>query len=468
MVFDLIIQNGSIVTPQSTSRNDIGIIAGKIAVVGNLDGSEAKERYNAAGKYVFSGFIDEHVHSRDPGLTRKEDFTHSTMSAAAGGVTTILEMPNSIPPVKDAASFHARAHVLESKAYVDFGLWGMVLGDYNRKDLPELAEAGVIGFKFFWGYALDKKTFALIYNFSASDDVRMPPDEGEIYDAFQVIGQLHKPVAIHAENSHVITRLTIHELAAGNVDYASFLRSRPSYSEAMTIQSGIFLAKAAGVHLHIVHISSGEGVELIKEARRKGLPITGETCPHYLVLSDEDYPRVTGNMKIYPPVREKHHQNQLWEGIQCGAIQTIGSDHAPHEEKEKKGDIWSVPAGACGVQTLVPLMLNAAAQGRVSLNQVAALLSENPARIWGMYGQKGTLLAGADADITIVDMNVNRTLRKEELFSKNKINPFEGMNVQGTPIAAFVRGIQIMENGKLISGPIGRLIKPSTSCQAQW
>ncbi|WP_241715725.1 allantoinase AllB [Sulfoacidibacillus ferrooxidans] len=467
-MFDLVIQNGLIVTPQLTSRNDIGIVDGKIAAVGKIDRTKAREIYNADGKYVFPGFIDEHVHSRDPGLTDKEDFAHSTMSAAAGGVTTILEMPNSIPPVKDVESFDLRVRELKSKAYVDYGLWGMVLGDLNQKDLPGLAKAGVVGFKLFWGYGLNKKTLALIYNFSSADDVMMPPDEGEIYDAFRVIEQLKKPLAIHAENSYIITRLTLQERASGHIDYASFLRSRPPFSEAITIQNGIMLAKATGVHLHIVHVSSSEGLECIKSARAEGLPITGETCPHYLVLSDEDYSRLNGNMKVYPPIREKYHQNKLWEGIQSGVIQTIGSDHAPHEEKEKKGDIWTVPAGACGVQTLVPLMLHAASQGKITLNQVAALLSENPARIWGLYGQKGALSKGSDADITIVDMNVIRKLSNEELFSKNKINPFVGMEIQGAPIASFLRGIQVMEDGKAITGPIGQLIKPSTSCQSNW
>ncbi|WP_249226816.1 allantoinase AllB [Alicyclobacillus mengziensis] len=468
MLFDLMIKNGDLVTPQATRRADIGITGGKIAAIGNLEGAAARDVYDASGLYVFAGFIDEHVHSRDPGLTQKEDFEHSTMSAAAGGVTTILEMPNSVPPVKDVESFKSRAHSLGSKSFVDFGLWGMVLGDFNTADLPGLAEAGVIGFKFFWGYALNKKTLALVYNFSKSDDVRLPPDEGEIYDAFKVIGQLGRPVAIHAENSQVITRLTEHEKSLGQNTYASFLRSRPSYTEAMTIRSGLALAHATGVHLHILHIAAGEGVDLVRAARQAGQRVTGETCPHYLLLTDEDYERVGNDMKIYPPIREREHQEKLWDGIKSGAIAAVGSDHAPHEEAEKVGDIWSVPAGACGVQTLVPLMLNAAAEGRLTLNQVAGLLSENPARIWGLYGQKGTLNPGADADITIVDMKEKWLLTKEEMYSKNKINPFAGTTVQGRPVATFVRGQKVMDHGKPIGAPVGRLVKPRTSSQAWW
>lgn len=468
MSFDFIVKNGTIVTPQATFRGDIGIRAGKIVIIGNLGEATASQVYDATGKHVFPGFIDEHVHSRDPGLTHKEDFAHSTRSAAAGGITTILEMPNSVPPVTTAQSFHSRVEEIGPKAFVDFGLWGMVNGDINTKELPALSEAGVIGFKFFWGYALNKETMALVYTFTKDDDVFFPPDEGQIYDAFATIGQLGKPVAIHAENSNVITRLTANERAAGYRDYASFLRSRPSYTEALTIQAGITLAQAANVHLHILHIAAGEGVDLVRKARQQGLAVTGETCPHYLLLSDEDWPRLGGNMKIYPPIREKTHQARLWEGVRNGDIQVLGSDHAPHAESEKVGDIWTVPAGACGVQWMVPLMLDAAARGELTLNQIAALLSENPAQIWGLYGKKGALLPGADADITIVDMNKKMVLLKENMFSKNNITPFEGTTVQGVPVAAFVRGTQVMKDGEPVGNPSGQLVKPITSCKATW
>lgn len=468
MKFDLIVKNGTIVTPQTTFQGDIGIIAGRISCIGNLSEAATAQIYDASGKHVFPGFIDEHVHSRDPGLTHKEDFAHSTRSAAAGGITTILEMPNSVPPVTTAQSFHSRVEEIEPKAFVDFGLWGMIIGDMNTKELTALSEAGVIGFKFFWGYALNKETLALVYSFTKDANVLLPPDEGQIYDAFATIGQLGKPVAIHAENSNVISRLTEQVRTEGHSDYASFLRSRPSYTEAMTIQAGITLAQATNVHLHILHMAAGEGVDLVRQARQQGLAVTGETCPHYLLLSDEDWPRLGGTMKIYPPIREKTHQARLWEGIRKGDIQTLGSDHAPHAESEKVGDIWTVPAGACGVQGLVPLMLDAAARGELTLNQVAALLSENPARVWGLYGKKGVLLPGADADITVVDMNEKMVLLNENLFSKNKINPFEGTTIQGVPVAAFVRGIQVMKDGKPIGTPSGQLVKPVTRCQANW
>lgn len=468
MNFDLIVKNGTIVTSHAAFRADIGVISERIACIGRLEGCSAREVYDADGKYVFPGFIDEHVHSRDPGLTHKEDFTHSTMSAAVGGITTVLEMPNSVPPVIDAASFRNRVEAIGPQAFVDYGLWGMVIGDLNTHKLPELAEAGVIGFKFFWGYALNKHTMELVYNFKKDDDVFFPPDEGEIYEAFLTIGGLGRPVAIHAENSHVIARLAAKERQTGQADYASFLRSRPSFTEALTVQAGITLAKAAKVHLHVLHIAAAEGVDLVRQARLEGQAVTAETCPHYLLLSDEDWPRLHGDMKIYPPIREKTHQVRLWEGIRNGDLQVIGSDHAPHEEKEKVGDIWTVPAGACGVQTLVPLILDAASKGRLTLNQVAALLSENPARIWGLYGKKGALIPDADADFTIVDMQRETVLRRDQLLSKNRIAPFDGVTVRGVPVATFVRGRKVAEEGKPIGTPGGRLVTPVRASQAWW
>lgn len=468
MEFDLVVRNGWVVDAHDTYRADIGVKDGRIAAVGDLRGMAAAREYDAAGKYVFPGFIDEHVHSRDPGLTYKEDFAHSTRAAAVGGVTTVLEMPNSVPPVSDVASFRARAAHLTPQAFVDYALWGMVLGDFNRESLAALAEEGVIGFKFFWGYALNPKTLALVYNFKKDDDVIFPPDEGEIYDAFCAIAQTGKPVAIHAENSAIIARLAARESARGENDYGAFLRSRPSFTEAYTVRAGIDLAAAAGVHLHILHVTAAEAVDEIAAARRRGQAVTAETCPHYLTLTDEDFHRMGVMMKVYPPVRERRHQDRLWEGVAAGDIQAVGSDHAPHAEEEKKGTIWEAPAGASAVQDLGTVMIAQAAAGRLTLNQVAALLAENPARIWGLYPRKGVLRPGADADMVVVDMEKKTIVRRENQMSKNKVSMYDGMEFPASPVATFVRGRQVMEDGVLIGEPAGQLVKPVAPPQARW
>ena len=468
MRYDLIIRNGQVVDSRDVYRADVAVHQGRIAAVGDLRGQQAFEEYDASGKYVFPGFIDEHVHSRDPGLTHKEDFAHSSRSAAAGGITTIIEMPNSVPPVRDVASFRARAEHLGAQAFVDFALWGMVLGDLNRADLPALAQEGVVGFKLFWGYALNPRTFALVYNFQPGDDVILPPDEGAIFEAFCTIARTGKPVAIHAENSAVISRLARAEIAAGGKDYASFLRSRPPFTEAHTTRSGIQLAAAAGVHLHVLHVTAAEAVEEIAAARARGQAVTAETCPHYLTLTDEDYARLGIQMKVYPPIRERRHQERLWQAIARGELQALGSDHAPHAVEEKVGDLWTAPAGGSTIQEMVTVMLNHVHAGRLTLSQVAALLAENPARIWGLYPRKGTVQPGADADITIVDMDREVTLASERLLSKCKVSMYDGMRCRGTPVATFLRGRLIMRDGELVGEPQGQLVKPVSPAQARW
>ncbi|HEX7022061.1 MAG TPA: allantoinase AllB [Trueperaceae bacterium] len=461
MDFDLIIRRGQIISPTGSFEADIGVTSGKIAAIGELGKADSERVYDADGKLVFPGFIDEHVHSRDPGHTHKEDFAHSTRAAAAGGVTTIVEMPNSIPPVTDEASFRSRVDGLLKQAFVDFGLWGMVLGDANSKDLPLLAQAGVVGFKLFWGYALDRQTLALAYNPKPGQDVLPPPDDGQIFEAFAAIGKTGRPVAIHAENAEIINRFTDRERRTGG-GYASLLRSRPPFTEALTVEAGIRIAEAAGVHLHILHVSSAEAIECVSTARKQGRHVTAETCPHYLVLSDEDFDRLGSRLKIFPPVREARHQAALWSAIQNGDIQVIGSDHAPHTPEEKSQDLWSAPAGASTVQATVPLMLDAVNEGKLSPNQLCALLAENPAKLLGLYPRKGAITPGADADIVIVDMERAMTIRTEDMLSKSRVNPYDGMAVTGAPIASFLRGEQLMEGGKLLTpdSPSGTLVKP--------
>ncbi|HYF95276.1 MAG TPA: allantoinase AllB [Symbiobacteriaceae bacterium] len=461
MLADLILRGGTVVTPRDSYTADVAVRGGKVVAVGDLSGLEAAAVYDATGLVVLPGVIDEHMHTRDPGAEHKEDFAHSTRSAAAGGVTTVLEMPNTVPPVIDAASFAAKAEYLAPKAFVDFGLWGLVLGDANRAHIAEMAQAGVVGYKLFWGYGLNPKTLALVYNFKPGDDVIMPPDEGQIYEMFETVAATGRLVSVHAENHSVITRLASRERDANPTSYEAFLRSRPPFTELMTINAGIELAGATGVHLHILHMSAHAGTVLVDRARARGVRVTGETCPHYLLLGAEDFGRVGIDMKVLPPIREQANAEELWAAVRAGRIQAIGSDHAPHTLAEKQGNIWAAPAGACGVQTMVPLMLNAVNEGRITLNQAAQLLSENPARLFGLYPRKGAIRVGADADFTVVDMKKEHVLTREELLSKNPMNPFHGIRVKGMPVAAFLRGRQIMQDGRPLGEPAGQLIRPT-------
>lgn len=461
MVWDHVIKNGYIYSGTDFVKGNLYIKDGKIAAISEneLEGETLKTT-DANEQYVLPGFIDTHIHSRDPGATYKEDFYYSTQAAAAGGITSVFEMPNTNPPINNVENLQKQVGNLSPKAHVDFGIWGICLGDLNKKDLLPLHEAGVIGFKFFWGYAINSKTFQLMYNYKDGEEEVIPPlPDGEVYDIFQEVAKTGQTLAIHAENNELIQRLTKKVEESGRRDYEALLQCRPNLAEKLTVQTGIAMAKKTGTRLHILHISSEEGVQAVRQAQKEGYPITGETCPHFLFLSNEDYETVGPQMKVYPPVKYKKDQEELWQGIQDGTISIVCSDHAPHTEEEKDGDLWSIPAGMCGVETLAPLLLNAVSEGKITLNRACELLSENPAKQFGVYPQKGSLAVGTDADITIVDMNKEMVIKRENLHSKSKVTAFDQFPVKGVPTATIVRGITVMEEGQIVSKPIGQIIK---------
>jgi allantoinase len=462
MKWDHIIRNGNIVTSAEIYQAEIYIKDGKIAAISGepLQG-EALEETDATGLYVLPGLIDVHIHSRDPGATHKEDFFHSTMAAAAGGITTVFEMPNTNPPINNADNFRKQAANLTSKAHVDFGIWGLCLGRLNLEEIRSLDEAGVIGFKIFWGYAIHSKTFQLIYNYKEGQEDVIPPfRDGEVLDIFEEVAKTGKVLAIHAENHQLIEQLTRKMEESGRRDYEAFIQARPSLAEETTVLTGIAFAKQTGARLHILHISSEEGIAAVRHAQQQGLHVTAETCPQYLLLNNEDYERVGSAMKVYPVVKYAKDQQAIWQGLKEGVVSILCSDHGPHTEKEKDGDLWSIPAGMCGVETLVPLMLNAVHEQRLTLQELVAVLSENPAKQFGIYPQKGSVQIGTDADFTIVDLNRKHSIRREDLHSKSKVTAFDGIEVTGAPVATFVRGRVIMKNGEIAGSPSGQLVVP--------
>jgi len=460
MKWDHIIRGGTLVTPQNMFEADVYIKDGKIAAISEepLEG-EAAEVTDAKGRYVLPGLMDTHIHSRDPGPTYKEDFSTSTMAAAAGGITTVFEMPNTKRTINNVENFHAQVENLSTKAHVDFGLWAICLGKLNLDKLQSLNEAGVIGFKFFWGYAINSKTYELAYNYTPGmPDVIPPLHDGEVYLMFEEVAKTGKIFAIHAENNDLIQSLTEKVLAGGRRDYEALLEGRPPLAETVTVSTGIHFARSTGARLHILHVSAGGSVDVIEQAQREGLPITAETCPQYLFLCNEDYERIGPMMKIYPPIKYRADQERIWKGLQDGVLSIVCSDHAPHTLEEKDGDLWEIPAGMVGVETMVPLLLNAVSEGRLTLQQVVALCSENPAKQYGIYPQKGSLAIGTDADFTIVDMSKHVVIKRENLHSRSQNSGFDGVEVIGYPVGTIVRGHTVMKDGEIVSGPIGQVV----------
>lgn len=459
-MFDLAVKGGWVVDPvqQNIKKQNIYVKDGRIAAMGDNE-EAARETRDAAGLYVLPGCIDTHCHFRDPGATAKEDFAHGTRAAAVGGVTTVLDMPNTNPAVLDGADVQKKIACFHDKAYVDYGVWGLSLGDLNLDKLLSMKEAGAAAIKFFWGYAIDAKTHALVYNYTKGQEGVIPPlDDGEVYAIFRQIAANRQILAIHAENSALIHRLTEELKARGDIgddDYEAFLATRPALAEELTVATAISMARDTGAHLHILHVTSARGVELIRRAKAEGVHITAETAPHYLFLSAEDYPEIGPLMKVYPLIKNKADQAALWAGLLDGTLDFVASDHAPHRLEEKRGSLLKMPAGMCGVETMAPLLLDAVSRGRITLPFAARVLSSRAAEVYGIE-RKGRLDVGYDADLVLVDLQKTRTLRNEDLHSKEPLTAFNGRSITGWPVATYLRGSLIAENHEIVGEPAGK------------
>ncbi len=446
----LVIRNGTLVTGASVEKADILCDDGIIAAI-TEPGRPVKdvdEVVDARGLLVFPGFIDPHVHSRDPGQQEKETFAHSTTAAACSGLTTILEMPNAIPPVTDADTFHGRAEEHAAVAAVDFGLWGLSLGHENLDDLAGLFEAGAVGVKVFWGYALDRKK-RLVYNAAdlPADEVIPPPDLGAVIAVLGEAARSDGLVAAHCEDPQVLAHAG---RRTGEITtYDDLLAARPAHAETAAVAAAIEAADLTGARFHVLHVAAARTVELVRRARRDGVRITAETCPHYLCLTEDDAPAKPG-MKVYPPIRSQADQDALWEGVRDGTITSLSSDHAPHAPQDKERPLGRQPAGMHGIETIVPLVLDAMSRGALTPKQVARVLSENTADLYGIAHRKGRIQVGRDADLTLVDPERPFTIDETALHTLHRRSVFHGYQGRGVAVASILRGRPLMRDGELV------------------
>jgi dihydroorotase (multifunctional complex type) len=333
------------------------------------------------------------------------------------------------------------------------------LGDANLDQLAELAEAGVVAFKFFWGYAIKADDYSLIYNYrSDMKGVLPPPDEGQIYTMFRRIAQLGKRVGIHAENFNIIKTLTELERRSGAQDYEALLRTRPVSCETSIIDTAIDMAKEIGVPLHILHVGVGDGVEHIRRAKADGVDVTAETCSHYLALTNGDAPRCGAVMKTYPLIRTQADQDRVWQGVWDGTIDWVCSDHAPHTWEEKQRGFWDAPAGISGVEALSPVVLTAVNDGKIDIHRAVEITSAAAAKNFGLYPRKGTIREGADADFAIVDMEQEYTFDQKKMYSKAKWTPYDGMRFRGRVVKTILRGGTTMTDGQVTADCRGRYL----------
>jgi dihydroorotase len=435
MTADLVIHNGKVVSPDTVIEASVAIKDGRVLAIGAADAMPpATETFDAKGLHILPGALDVHVHFRDPGYPHKEDWESGTAAAAFGGVTTVFDMPNTIPPTGTAEILAEKQKIAASKAHVDFGLYGL-LGDDTIENVPALVEGGVIGFKLYMG-----NTFGKIPS----------PSTGAMLEAFEVVAQTGKRVSLHAETNDIMERRQQRLMAAGIRDQFAHLAARPAVVAVEAVSRAAILAEWTGARIHILHISSAEELRPLREAKARGVDITGETCPHYLLLSTDDYDRVPGVIAVNPPVREARNREPLWQALLDGSIDMIATDHAPHTPEEKtRNDIWTVDCGFPGVETQMPLMLNEVNAGRMSICDYVRMSSFNPARIWGLYPRKGALQPGSDADIAMVDLSRDHVIRDAEIQSLSKISPWDGRKIKGLPVHTLVRGRFVMKDRKL-------------------
>jgi len=437
MRFDLLLRGGTLVTPAGVATGDVGILHGRIADVGALGGADAEQIVDCRGLHVLPGLVDSQVHFREPGLEHKEDLGTGTAAAALGGITAIFEMPNTKPNTDTAERLADKVRRGEEKAWVDFAFFVGATGE-NAAHLAELERLpGCAGVKVFMG----SSTGSLL----VEDDAMLA----------EVLAHGTRRVAIHAEDEMRL-RERKHLVEGENATPHLHPVWRDEETAIRATQRVLRLARRTGRRIHVLHVTTAEEAELL--ARHKDVA-TMEVLPQHLVLHAPDcYDRLGTYAQMNPPIRGERHQRALWEAIRRGVVDVLGSDHAPHTREEKEAGYPKSPSGLPGVQTMVPLMLNAVNEGRLSLERLVDLLAHGPQRIYGI-ARKGRLTVGYDADLTIVDLGREHVITHEEQASRVGWTPFAGWKLKGWPVRTIVRGRSVMIDGQLQGAPSGRAVR---------
>jgi len=435
--FDLIIQGGSCVTPAGIEKLDVGIINGRIAALGSLGAATTKERMDATDLHVLPGIIDSQVHFREPGLEHKEDLSTGTVSAALGGVTTIFEMPNTKPSTTTAEAMADKVRRGREKAWVDFAFFAGAAAE-NVNNLAELERVeGCSGVKIFMG----SSTGSLLV------------DDPEVLEG--VLRNGTRRVAVHCEDKARLRQ------RRPMVDVAGVTAHKhPEWRDARTgilaTQNLLNTARKVGRRVHVLHVTTAEEMEIL--ADYKDIATVEVTPQHLTLVAPDCYDRLGTYAQMNPPIREAVHRDALWQALRDGIVDVIGSDHAPHTRDEKDKPYPASPSGMPGVQTMLPLMLDHVNAGRLSLLRLVDLLCHGPARIYGI-ANKGRLVLGYDADITMVNLNTFGAISHEQMASRCGWTPFHGRTIAGWPVATIVRGNIVMRDGNLMGEALGEPVR---------
>lgn len=447
---DLIVRGGTVVTEAGERRADIAIAAGEIVAVEPELAGSVTEQIDAAGLYVFPGVIDAHLHFNEPGRAEWEGIATGSRAVAAGGGTCYFDMPlNAHPPTVDAAAFDAKLAAMQVASVVDFGLWGGIVPG-NRDCLDELAERGVVGYKAFMANSG-------IEDFAASDDLTL-------YEGMERAARLGRIVAVHAENDALVSGLAQRARAEGRTGVRDFLASRPVVAELEAIARAILFAEETDCPLHIVHVSTGRGVALVAAARARGVNVTCETCPHYLVFTEADVEELGAVAKCAPPLRRGSDQRELWQRVMGGDVPFVASDHSPAPASMKTGDdFFAIWGGISGCQTLLRSLLTDGWEERgLPLAQIAALTAGAIARRFDIP-KKGRIAPGYDADLALVDLRASDVLQQSDLFYRHQHSPFVGRKMRGRIVRTILRGSTVYADGRIVAEPMGALVRPHSS-----
>ncbi|HEX4951934.1 MAG TPA: allantoinase AllB [Thermoanaerobaculia bacterium] len=455
---DLLIRGGEMVTPAGILPADVGIAEGRIAAIAPQLAEPAREVIDARGLHVFPGIVDAHVHFNEPGRADWEGLASGSAALAAAGGTCFFDMPlNSLPPVLDAASFEIKRAAAEHSSRLDFALWGgLTLG--NLDHLGELAAAGAVGFKAF---------------LCASGVPEFPAvtDAATLREGMKRAAALGLPVAVHAEDDALTRRLTEVARTRGETSARSWLATRPIEAELAAIRLAAELAGETGCALHVVHVSSPEGLAAIAGARGLGVDVTAETCPHYLLLDEEEVLRQGAPAKCAPPLRDEGRRRELWQALEAGAVDTIGSDHSPAPPAMKTAsDFFEVWGGISGCQHGFPLLISESlerAPAAEALLRLASLLAASPARRFRLDGRKGRLAVGHDADLSLLDLGDEHVLANAELLYRHCQGPYEGRRCRVRVRRTLARGRTVFARGSTADptathAPWGRFLRPES------
>ncbi len=437
MIVDLVLTNAKAYFKQEIVECCIAVENGEIEKIGKeTHMPQADERINLGNFLVLPGLIDVHVHLRDEGKAYKEDFYSGTTAAAAGGFTTVLDMPNNEPVTMSPETLKNRMNLASKRVLVNVGFYSEFPNNLNQ--IREIVDQGGVAFKLFMAHKVG--------------GVNVSDDEA-LHEAFNHAGERGAPVAVHPEDEATICALERPLKAGKHNDPAAFLKAHPPAAEVRAVERVLNASANTSAHVHFCHVSTEKALEKVVEAKQNGRDVSCEVTPNHLFLSTLDFETQGALLTMMPPLRSPADMEALWQGIAQGSVDVLGSDHAPHTLQEKSADsIWDVKVGVPGLETTLPLMLTMVKKNRLTIGRLAELLAEKPAELFGLKG-RGTLARDMKADFSVVDLKAKFTIDPSTFRSKAKFSPFKGWEVQGKPVKTFVNGHLVLDEGEIVAKP---------------